>query len=164
MKVIFLDHDGVMATQNDFAIPRDNEFDSCPFSRRCVYHLNRIIEATDAEIVVSSDWRNSMSIGLMRKWYTVNGVCKKPIGYTPNSPLYNMSGLERGRADEIAQWVRLHSPESWVAVDDLNMSQWLGGGFVFCLKQYEGIRQLGVPEKVLSALSVPRPAPSVDTP
>ena len=48
MKVIFLDIDGVLATQR-------TRFDC--FDGQCVSHLNKILEVTDARIVISSTWR-----------------------------------------------------------------------------------------------------------
>ena len=74
MKVIFLDHDGVICLSNNFGsrhkkqikvrtkltqsvkdLPVDVRFDN--FDKKAIKVLNEILEQTDAEIVVSSDWR-----------------------------------------------------------------------------------------------------------
>ena len=72
MKVIFLDHDGVICLSNNFGsrhkkqikvrtkmtqsikeLPVDARFDN--FNKKAVKVLNEILLKTDAEIVVSSD-------------------------------------------------------------------------------------------------------------
>jgi pterin-4a-carbinolamine dehydratase len=75
MKVIFLDNDGVICLANNWGsrhkkqkewggmklsmrgreIPLEYRFDN--FDQKAVKVLNEILEQTDAEIVVSSDWR-----------------------------------------------------------------------------------------------------------
>lgn len=151
-KIIFLDHDGVMVTDNDFAIKKSNRFDAMPFSRTAVSVLNEIIFETGAEIVVSSDWKYYFSLDRMREWYVVNGVCKLPIGFTASSP--NYTGDKLGRSEEILSWVKLHRVRRWVAIDDLDMSPYLRGHFVHCNRHYEGIRKQGVKEKVIEAMAL----------
>ena len=72
--------------------------------------------------------------------------------------------LEGGRVDEIKMWLTIHAWKEdikWVGVDDLNMSakfdaegNKIGGldNFVWCPKSQEGIKQIGVKEKILELL------------
>jgi len=150
MKVIFLDHDGVIClatewggrfkkqqkvgrklSQSVLSLPVDCRFDN--FNKKAVAILNEIIEETGAEIVVSSDWKRWATCEEMGEYYEAKGILKKPIAYTPNlneCNWYNAGtfvwapnwDLEQTRAIEIKQYLIDH-PEitHWVAVDDLNM-------------------------------------------
>jgi hypothetical protein len=42
---------------------------------------------------------------------------------------------------------------SWVSVDDLDMSLFLGDNFVLTPKENEGIKQSGIREKLISKLN-----------
>lgn len=110
MKVIFLDIDGVLVT---------NLSEQCEegpfwhkFDQTSVERLNRIIQATDAEIVLSSTWRIGRDFGQLGDYFISQGVCKKPIEKTPR-----FGGQHRG--DEIADYLGSHSGiESFVIIDD----------------------------------------------
>lgn len=87
MKVIFLDHDGVICLSNNWGgrfkkkgTDVHSRFDN--FDKKSIKILNQILEKTGAEIVVSSDWRNSCTLKEMGELYEVQGVTKKPIGFT----------------------------------------------------------------------------------
>ena len=83
MKVIFLDIDGVLNTERWVVhsikneLPVHDKFDGQhTFDENCLYWLNKIIDETDAKIVISSSWRND-GLGALRKlWrrrYTLSG-------------------------------------------------------------------------------------------
>lgn len=150
MKVIFLDHDGVIClatewggrfkkqqkagrklSQSVMSLPVDVRFDN--FNKKAIIILNEILQETGAEIVVSSDWKRWADVEEMGEYYEAKGIIKKPIAYTPNlaeCTWYNAGtfvwapkwDLEQTRAIEIKQYLIDH-PEitHWVAVDDLNM-------------------------------------------
>jgi hypothetical protein len=150
MKVIFLDHDGVIClatewggrfkkqqkhgrklSQSVLSMPVDCRFDN--FNKKAILILNEIIQETGAEIVVSSDWKRWATCEEMGEYYESKGICKKPIAYTPDLSECNWYNagtfvwapkwdLEQTRAIEIRQYLIDH-PEitHWVAVDDLNM-------------------------------------------
>lgn len=102
MKVIFLDHDGVICLSNNWGsrftkqkkwggrkmsmandeIPIQYRFDN--FDRKAITVLNSILEETGAEIVVSSDWKRWASVEQMGGYYEEQGIIKKPIDFTPN--------------------------------------------------------------------------------
>ena len=100
MKIIFLDHDGVICLSNNWGSrfkkmkkfykkssiimngnhPIEIRYDD--FDKKAVNTLNNIIKNTDAEIVISSDWRLSSTIEEMGKYYENQGIIKRPIGFT----------------------------------------------------------------------------------
>lgn len=151
MKILFLDHDGVICLQSEWGIrftDPDSIFD--PFNTKAIGVLNEIIEATDCEIVVSSDWRLYVSFGKMRDLYLSRGIKKAPIGYTRS-----IDGIDPAmiRVKEIREWVYTHKPESWVAVDDLNLSSLGEEHFILTPRCKEGIKQCGIKEKLIKLLN-----------
>ena len=152
MKVIFLDHDGVIClstewggrfkkqtrvgrklSQSVLSLPVDARFDN--FNKKAVAVLNEILEETGAEIVVSSDWKRWANVEEMGEYYELKGIIKKPIAFTPDlgkcTWYNNMTwiwstqwDLEMCRVIEIKQYLHDH-PEitHWVSVDDLRMGK-----------------------------------------
>jgi len=196
MKIIFLDNDGVICLSSNWGsrhkkqkkwggrklsmtsreMPVEYRFDN--FDRKAIKILNKILEETGAEIVVSSDWRLHANLEELGEYYTAQGIIKKPIATTdmfkdifPSEwrSLRFRSDLELERSMEINHWLENH-PEvtHWVAVDDLNMSvDFLSmhfsskdgsdakpglTNFVHTPRSYEGIKQCGTKEKILSFL------------
>ena len=149
MKVIFLDHDGVICLSDNWgnrfkkqkswgkrklsmsplSMPVEYRFDN--FDEKAVKVLNEILEETGAEIVVSSDWKRWATVEEMGEYYESKGIIKKPIAFTDsilyddydNFPWHNKSELEQTRSLEIAQYIGQNPVIThWVAIDDLNMS------------------------------------------
>jgi hypothetical protein len=171
MKVLFLDHDGVICLSNNWGGRfKKKGFDSNPetpldirmdnFDDKAVKVLNSIIEETGCEIVVSSDWKKWGNLEQMKEMYITRGI-KPPIDLTPNMKDFDEGGFdmfkwknlyEAIRVIEIKKWLEDH-PEvtHWVAVDDLDLSKL--DNFVMTTKPYnEGIKQSGVKEKILKFL------------
>lgn len=156
MKIIFLDIDGVMCTSSCYGKGKNNKWDAYMFDSKCVSLLNWILLETGAEIILSSDWRHHHTLSEMREIFAHNGVIRGPIGFTSRSKKYLAHQLEEGRADEILQWIQVHGWKDdikWVAIDDLNMDQWLFPNFVLCPREQEGIKRLGIKEKIMKILS-----------
>jgi hypothetical protein len=102
MKVIFLDNDGVICLSSNWgtrhkkqkkwgnrklsmstkSIPVEYRFDN--FDKKAIQILNEILVGTDAEIVVSSDWRQHATLEELGEYYESQGILKKPIAFTPN--------------------------------------------------------------------------------
>jgi hypothetical protein len=150
MKVIFLDHDGVICLSTEWggrfkkqtrvgrklsqsveSLPVDARFDN--FNKKAVKILNEILEETGAEIVVSSDWKRWANLEELGEYYEAKGIIKKPIALTPNlgqCTWYNNWAwssdwdLEMTRVIEIKQYLHDH-PEitHWVSIDDLDMGK-----------------------------------------
>ena len=192
MKVIFLDHDGVICLSSEWggrhkkqrragrklsqsieSLPVDARFDN--FNKKAIDILNVILEETNAEIVVSSDWKRWASVEEMGEYYESQGIKKKPIAFTKNLgecdvpqnfPWSRQYDLEQSRSLEIKQYLQDH-PEitNWVAIDDLNMGipqvheswgeiemDWGLTNFVHTPKSREGIKQMGIKEQILKFL------------
>ena len=147
--------------------PVEVRFDD--FDKKAVKVLNEILEETGAEIVVSSDWRYHATLDELGEYYLSQGILKKPIGVTkmlgkcdiPKNFIWSPKwDLEQSRSLEILQYLKDH-PEvtEWVAVDDLNMGKdeewkiWGLTNFVLTPKSSEGIKQLGVKEKIIKYLT-----------
>ena len=153
MKVIFLDHDGVICLSSEWGgrfkkqnkwkgrklsmttleMPIEYRFDN--FNQKAIKTLNEILEETGAEIVVSSDWKRWANVEEMGEYYESKGIIKKPIALTTNLGQCNWYNnmtwiwsprwdLEMTRVIEIKQFLHDH-PEvtHWVAVDDLDMGK-----------------------------------------
>jgi hypothetical protein len=193
MRCIFLDHDGVICLSNNWGgrtkkwskyrsenpesssdkrdAPVEVRFDD--FDEKAVRILNKILEETGAEIVVSSDWKRWANVEEMGEYYESKGIIRKPIALTPDlgdctwenpereswvwSPRWD---LEMSRVVEIRQYLYDH-PEitHWVAIDDLDMGKngepWKNWGldnFVLTPRSNEGIKQSGIKEKVIKYL------------
>jgi hypothetical protein len=181
MKVIFLDHDGVICLSTEWGgrgkkkSKHLKEFpgteDTLPawvkmdnFNDKAVKILNSILLETGAEIVVSSDWKLYCTLDELKEMFTKYGIIKQPIDTTPNITLkydkqyYTKKELAEYRVMEIKNWMKEH-PEvtQWVAIDDLNMSPEMNGGiglenFILTPRSNEGIKQSGTKEKVLKFL------------
>ena len=147
MKVIFLDHDGVICLSSEWGsrfkktkaysnpnpggemnIPVEFRFDN--FNKKAISVLNSILEKSGAEIVVSSDWQGLCTVEEMGDYYEKQGIIKRPIDFTGNKieadkvTWHREWDLEGTRSLEIQDWLGRH-PEvtHWVAVDDLNMAK-----------------------------------------
>lgn len=168
MKVIFLDHDGVICLIKQYGSRRSKKakqrgdiFDQfCP---KAVKILNSILEETDAEIVVTSTWRTYCDLEYMQNLYTERGIIKSPIDFTLDlenvwdpkddfNEYKDRDKLAAGiRVKEINWWLKDH-PEvtHWVAIDDLDLSK--AKNFVLCPDEHEGIKKLGIKNKILTFL------------
>lgn len=187
MKILFLDNDGVICLSNNWGgrqkkwskyrsvnpessqnlkdAPVEIRFDS--FDKKAIKILNQIIKETDANVVISSDWKLHATLEELGDYYEAQGICKRPIAITPNlhefdpetNDLFMYKGwLERKRILEIERYLRMYpNITHWVAIDDLNMSIQANGGyglknFVLTPKSTEGIKQSDTKEKVLAFL------------
>ena len=189
MKVIFLDLDGTICLSNNWGgrskkwakyrsenpetskfmkdAPVEVRFDD--FDKKAIKVLNEILEETESEIVVSSDWRCHANLEELGKYFISQGILKKPVGITKllgqcnqpeNYPWSRKWDLEQSRSLEILQYLHDH-PEitQWVAIDDLNMGkngeEWKDWGldnFVLTPSRTEGIKQSGIKEKIIKFL------------
>lgn len=171
MKVIFLDHDGVICLSQQWGgrfkkpgfdsnpeTPLDIRMDS--FDKKAVKVLNEILDVTGAEIVVSSDWKRWGTLEQMKEMYETRGI-KPPIDLTPNMKDFDDLGYDmlnyKDKAEvirviEIEKWLSDH-PEvtHWVAIDDMDLSKL--DNFVLTARPYnEGIKQSGIKHKIVNFL------------
>jgi hypothetical protein len=170
-KVIFLDIDGVLATIRQFAMKPNAktylaQYNVYPFDKKCVEIFNEILDETDAEIVLDSDWRLYYSLEELDDIFKINGVNKSPVLITEdlgflNSNYYapNLTGEEL-RAREIKNAIKEHNINKFIAIDDMNMTSAFNelsfgrGRFIHCKDDYQGIKQNGIKEKCIKKLNV----------
>lgn len=140
MKIIFLDIDGVLNSQNhadklynewllrqgwneETVLPkghgelmRDGQYKDkygVLFDPACVDWLRRIINETGAKIILSSDWRKS-GIDTIRQMWEDRELPGEIIDVTPVHSDLN-------RANEIMEKVEEYKPKNWIAVDDMEL-------------------------------------------
>ena len=188
MKVVFLDNDGVICLSNNWGgrskkwskYRSDNPNSSLiqkeapvnvrldNFDEKAIKVLNEVLEETGAEIIVSSDWKLHATLEELGDYYIEQGISKRPLAFTPNlgdwdsesDALFSWKGwYSKKRILEIEKYLELNSEiETWVAIDDLNMSPEYNQGhgldnFVLTARSNEGIKQSGIKEKVIGFLN-----------
>jgi len=169
MKIIFLDHDGVICLQKQWgsrfskkAKKRGDIFDQfCP---KAVKILNSLLEKTEAEIVVTSTWRLHCSLEYMKELYLERGIIKAPIAFTEDlenvwddndwfNEYKDFERLSAGiRSKEILVWLDKNKEvDRWVAIDDLPLERLKY--FVRTGSDTEGIKQSGKFDTILNILN-----------
>ena len=156
MRIIFLDHDGVICLSNQWGSRKKTGELFDRFDPKAIKTLNKIFNNLNFEIVCSSDWRMYAKIGVMQEVYKERGIQPSLIDYTEifdmlpeEKHLPEQALLASIRSREIMAWVESNKPEKWVAVDDLPL---LVSNFVKTPYPSEGIKQTGVAEKILAIL------------
>ena len=113
MKIIFLDIDGVLNCENAYKRgecnyikwnwedgTEDHHQSFCSWSKNW---LNKLIDETDAKIVISSTWRSS-GIEFMKKVWELEEMHGEIIGITPNFR-GDINGYTIPRGCEIDKWL-----------------------------------------------------------
>jgi len=159
--IIFMDHDGVICLATEWGSRFKNKegFDGLfdRFNEKAIKVLNQIIDETDCEIVISSDWRFHATLSQMQQLYKERGIGKPPIAYTRSDLDWKLfininpnKELEETRIAEINSYVEEHKIKKWVAVDDMDLSKLKN--FVQTPRSKEGIKQSGIKEKIINFL------------
>lgn len=110
MKVIFLDYDGVLNTNKT---PTKMVGDVMTMAEpTLVFTLNKLVDKSEAELVLSSSWRNLPNWeDAMKK----SGIIKKFYGKTPETK----DGVEGPRGVKIQAWLDKHPEvERYAIIDD----------------------------------------------
>ena len=156
MKIIYTDIDYVLSLASERTIKQTKWGLLYKFNDKAVSSYNKILEKTDAEIVVSSDWKQSFTLKELQEIFTEwAGIKKQPIDVTPTIPKVTFQKLEEYRAKEILQHVEKYKPNSWVAIDDLDLSKWIDPlHFVYLPRMNEGIKQSNKAEQVIKKLNI----------
>jgi hypothetical protein len=118
--VIFLDFDGVLATEEYTARIRSSlkykDYFGTLFNPECVKQLSTIISETGAKIVITLDWRNYLNICLLRLMWIYRKMPGHIIGRTARN------GCSRG--EQIDKWLKKHSEvKAYAIIDDMNELQ-----------------------------------------
>lgn len=113
--IIFLDIDGVICCNNMGRLEMDK-----------LHRLRHIVDATGAEVVLSTDWRRSPQLKL-RLLSAFKQLGISYAGSTPELPEYRQA-----RPREILRWLRENDPGGkighWVAIDDRDLLDEEAGG------------------------------------
>ena len=116
-KIIFLDFDGVLNTEYYQGLlqyqgkPWQDEYGAF-FDPKAVKQLKRIIDATDADIVVESSWKY-LGLDAMKELWEVRNLPGTIIDITP-------SLLGKNKGVEIASWLSKYAKQDirYVIIDD----------------------------------------------
>jgi len=131
-KIIFIDVDGPLAwgtwdkgpvtisggRHGEFTIPYSWDQDDCN-------SLKKILEESNAKLVLSSDWRFQFSFRQMKdifQHYGIHGSCL--LDMTCQFSLWNKmsrASLEHERAMQVAKWAKDNKISNWIAIDDLDL-------------------------------------------
>jgi hypothetical protein len=160
--IIFLDIDGVLTTMYEYNKSRKKFWDKYElahelkmpysFNSGCVNIFNEILKKTDADIVLSSDWRTHWTLQELNNIFKFNKVIKSPIGVTEVHPT-SMSYLERNRGREITMYLEKHpNITTYVIVDDLDLSEFVPIGHFVRTIEREGLKQCNIKQKILKIL------------
>src|SRR6476620_3382199 len=129
MRVIFLDIDGVLNSEEFFVRKHEEKGAEAvneemrthwPLSEICpklVSNLNKLVEQTDAKIVVSSTWRHGRSIEELQSILDGVGFKGEVVDKTPD--LNRKLNRDVDRGEEIEDWlVSNRGVKSFVILDD----------------------------------------------
>ena len=165
-KIIFLDIDGVLATNKEFMTNRTKfrkkypEMDELKvpyaWNKDAVKVFNEILDVTGAEIILSSDWKLHWDLDDLKKIFEWNGVKKHPIAVT-NNEYTSISNLTMNRAAEIEDYVRDNDIKNYVVIDDLNVGKYMGltgdDDKFFMTISGEGIKKTGLKDRIIKKLN-----------
>lgn len=117
--IIFLDFDGVINTeqyQGQLAVEGKPTKDAWGplFDPHAVANLQKIVEATDARIVISSSWRYIHKLGSLRMMWEVRGLPSRIHDVIPNGATY----ISRG--EDIDWYLEKHGRPNYVIIDDID--------------------------------------------
>jgi len=159
MKTLFLDIDGVLATDKQYNSNNkkwDPRFNVYGFDPKCVKVLNKILDMFDLDIILSSDWKTHYTLEEMNNIFELNTVNGKIKDKTPNLwgvKYKSLNQLEECRANEILEYVEKHNITDFLAIDDLDLTEWLPNNFIQTPKSNEGIKQSGIKDKIINFLN-----------
>ena len=153
-KVIFLDIDGVLATEECWLVT-ENKFGKNIYrwNDTCVKVLNEIILETNCDIILSSDWRIHFDLKTLDEIFKWNNVIKSPIDITDALKHSFKFDLERDRIHQIGRFLEKNTIKNWVCVDDLNLKSDIVRNFVRVDAEH-GISENGVKESLITYLTI----------
>mmetsp|Transcript_132492 Transcript_132492/g.247790 ORF Transcript_132492/g.247790 Transcript_132492/m.247790 type:complete len:208 (+) Transcript_132492:150-773(+) len=123
MKILFLDVDGVLHPVNGHQ----------EFVHSCVFELCRIVQATNASIVLSTAWRlvpaaSAFLQAQMALWGLMPPIGETPeLAKPPDNIFFRYCGMKGSmRPGEITAWLSSNLDmvdfPRWVAIDDIDMT------------------------------------------
>jgi len=165
MVTIFLDIDGVLATNKEFNMNsrkfrEKNEWanELCvfyPFNAGCVDVLNKVLESCECEIVLSSDWRKYYSIPELADIFMHNGVVKSPVAVTDDIMIRHLRHVTDARRKEIMIYVEGNAVDKWIVIDDIYVGENIGDEFrdrCFRTTDSEGLKITSLCDKIINKM------------
>lgn len=159
---IFLDLDGVLVTTNQYYTNRKKwhpMYDCYRFDEKCVKVFNQILEEAMLSkkpiVVLSSDWGKKYSLEVMNRIFEWNNVKCTITDITPNLwgiEFMKVQELEACRASEIIKYVCDNNVQKFIVIDDYDLNPWFEANFIHIKRANEGIKQLGIKEKIIKFL------------
>jgi len=155
MNVLILDIDGVMIPSLQLNPPKvETSFGLYDkFDDNCINTLNALHEHYfPFKIVLSSDWtvNNITSISQMEEYFKAQFIKPEIIGFTTKlNTRVTADKLEEARAEEISNWINVHKPKKWVAIDDYDLSSFLSPNFVRAVDDQLGISDYNTMKEII---------------
>lgn len=108
MKVIFLDIDGVLNSNEYFERTKNNKLNRVELDIKCLKVLKEIIDETKAYIVVTSSWRLLKSFEDTKRYLKEFGI-----------DIYDITkSIYGNRGEEIRDYLKNHDINKFVILDD----------------------------------------------
>lgn len=130
-KIIFIDIDGPLAwgTWNDGKVTISGGVEDFtipyPWVKEDCDALQRICEETNADLVVSSDWKKHFTFNQLKRIFWHYGITAgRLVDITTHQDLWNKmsrTSIDHERALEVAKWARDNKITNWIAIDDLDL-------------------------------------------
>lgn len=118
MKVIFLDVDGVLVSEEGFQKAQFSQHQRVIFDKEALACLKRLAEETGGRVVITSSWRPYSKQRPTMSYLWLKGILMHNgtpvIGETPRLTQDGISD----RSDEIAAWIKQNPVEGFVVLDD----------------------------------------------
>lgn len=131
-KIIFIDVDGPLAygTWGDGGVTMHDRGDEFRIPYPWVHEdcdaLHKICEETNAELVISSDWRKYFSFYQLKRIFTYYGIYAPIVDTTTHQNLWNKMSrpsIEWERAAQITKWVKDNKISNWISIDDMKLNE-----------------------------------------
>jgi len=129
-KIIFIDVDGPLAwaTWNDGKVTISTGVEDFqipyPWVKEDCVALQKICDETNAELVVSSDWKKHFTFNQLKRIFWHYGITARLIDITTHQDLWNKMSrpsIQHERALEVAKWAKDNKITNWIAIDDLDL-------------------------------------------
>jgi len=131
-KIIFIDVDGPLAwaTWEDgkIIITSGHEDFTIPYAwvKEDCEALQIICDKTNAELVVSSDWKKHFTITQLKYIFQHYGIYAPIVDITTHQSLWNKMSrpsIEWERAAQITKWVKDNKITNWISIDDMKLNK-----------------------------------------
>ena len=131
-KIIFIDVDGPLAwaTWNDGKVTITGGVEDFqipyPWVKEDCEALQKICDETNAELVVSSDWKKHFTFNQMKRIFRHYGISARLIDITTHQDLWNKMSrpsIDHERALEVVKWAKDNKISNWIAIDDLRLGE-----------------------------------------